>query len=118
MKMRFILPLMASVALATPAFAQTSPQSATPEPAMQDQSTPAPMAKHMKAKTKTQRRSLRHPLTIRPLRSKSPYSTVISAQLVLRSRQPTKGLRSNGPGSGVSRSDGSQPRRNLPFRVA
>jgi hypothetical protein len=56
MKMRFILPLMASVALATPAFAQTSPQSATPEPAMQDQSTPAPMAKHMKAKTKAHKK--------------------------------------------------------------
>jgi hypothetical protein len=52
MKMRFILPLMASVALAIPAFAQTSAQPTTPEPAMQDQSTSAPMAKHMKGKTK------------------------------------------------------------------
>jgi hypothetical protein len=52
MKMRLFLPLVASVALAFPAFAQTSPQPATPEPAIQDQSNPAPMAKHMKAKTK------------------------------------------------------------------
>jgi hypothetical protein len=52
MKMRFILPLMASAVLTMPAFAQTSPQPAAPEPAMQDQSTSAPMAKHMKAKTK------------------------------------------------------------------
>jgi hypothetical protein len=52
MNMRFILPLMASAALTIPAFAQTSPQPAAPEPAMQDQSTSAPMAKHMKAKTK------------------------------------------------------------------
>ena len=56
MKMRFILPLMASAALAIPAFAQTNPQPATPEPAMQDQSTPAPMAKHGKAKAKTHKK--------------------------------------------------------------
>jgi hypothetical protein len=52
MKMSFILPVVASLALAVPAFAQTSPPPATQEPAMQDQSTPAPAAKHMKAKTK------------------------------------------------------------------
>jgi hypothetical protein len=52
MKMSFILPVMASVALVVPAFAQTSPPPATQEPAMQDQSTSAPAAKHMKAKTK------------------------------------------------------------------
>jgi hypothetical protein len=42
--------LMASLALAIPVFAQTSPPPATQEPAMQDQSTPAPAAKQ-KAKT-------------------------------------------------------------------
>jgi hypothetical protein len=56
MKTRFILPLMASMALAIPAFAQTSPQPAPQEPAMQDQSTPAPAAKHMKAKTKAHKK--------------------------------------------------------------
>ena len=56
MKMSFILPVVASLALAVPAFAQTSPPPATQEPAMQDQSTPAPAAKHMKAKTKAHKK--------------------------------------------------------------
>ena len=80
MKMSFILPVMASLALAIPAFAQTSPPPATQEPAMQDQSTPAPAAKHMKAKTRAHKKmakkkrakaNQRHPLTIRLLRSKA-----------------------------------------------
>jgi hypothetical protein len=56
MKMSFILPVVASLALAIPAFAQTNPPPATQEPAMQDQSTPAHAAKHMKAKTKAHKK--------------------------------------------------------------
>jgi hypothetical protein len=55
MKMSFILPVVASLALTIPAFAQTSPPPATQEPAM-DQSTPAPAAKHMKAKIRAHKK--------------------------------------------------------------
>ena len=59
MKMRFVLPLIASVAVASPVWAQTSPAPATQEPAMQDQSTAAPAAKHMKAKTKAHKKMVK-----------------------------------------------------------
>ena len=51
--------VMASLALAIPAFAQTSPTPATQEPAMQDQPTPAPAAKHVKAKTPAHKKMAR-----------------------------------------------------------
>ena len=56
MKMSFILPVVASLALAIPAFAQTSPTPATQEPTMQVQSTPTPAAKPTKAKTKAHKK--------------------------------------------------------------
>ena len=56
MKMSFILPMMGSLALAIPAFAQTSPTPATQEPTMQVQSTPAPAAKHMKANARAHKK--------------------------------------------------------------
>ena len=72
--------LMASLALPIPAFAQTSPPPATQEPAMQDQSTPAPAAKQKakttahtkKAKGKHVNAKPRHQLTIRLLRDRGP----------------------------------------------
>ena len=48
--------VMASLALAIPASARTSPTPATQEPTMQVRSTPAPAAKHMKAKTKAHKK--------------------------------------------------------------
>jgi hypothetical protein len=57
MKTSFIVPVLASLGLAIPAFAQTSPTPATQEPAMQDQSTPAP---HAKAKTRAHKRMAKH----------------------------------------------------------